>query len=237
MKKIFKVIGFDADDTLWVNETYYRDTEAEFCRLMSDFCTDDVASELLFKTEVKNLNLYGYGSKGFILSMIEASLLLSEGKVSPEIINMILELGKEQINKPLQLLDGIEDILKSLSERDVKLIVATKGDLLDQERKLRNSGIEHYFHHIEVMSDKKSENYQKLLSHLDINPEDFLMIGNSLKSDVLPVLDLGGNAVHVPYHTTWQHEIAEKITGRSHFEEISDISELTGILDNWKKRK
>lgn len=235
MKKKFKVIGFDADDTLWVNETYYRDSEAEFCTLMSDYCSGEIASEHLFKSEVNNLKLYGYGSKGFILSMIEASLSLSKGKVSPTIINAILELGKEQINKPLQLLDGIEDVLNLLSERDFKLIIATKGDLLDQERKLKNSGIEHLFHHIEVMSDKKGGNYQKLLSHLDINPEDFLMIGNSLKSDVLPVLDMGGNAIHVPYHTTWEHEITEKITGRSNFVEIAHISELIGVLDDWTK--
>ena len=233
MEKKFKVISFDADDTLWVNETYYRDTEDHFCRLMSDYCSKETASKELFKKEVGNLNLYGYGAKGFILSMVEAALSVSENSVSQDIIAQILNLGKDQINQPLVLLEGVEETLKRLSRDNVKLIVATKGDLLDQERKLSNSGIEKYFHHIEIMSDKKESNYRKLLEHLEIKAEDFLMIGNSLKSDIIPVLELGGYGIHVPYHTTWQHEVSEAVDNSSNLKELQNISQVVQALTEW----
>ena len=234
MTEKFKMIGFDADDTLWMNENYYREAEAEFCTLMSDYCSKETAEDIIFKTEVRNLDLYGYGAKGFTLSMIEAARLISDEKVTQETIGKILQLGKDLINKPLILLDGVEETLKALSSENIKLIVVTKGDLLDQERKLANSHLEDYFQHIEIMSDKKSLNYQKMLSFLNISPEKFLMIGNSLKSDVIPVLELGGYAIHVPYHTTWQHEEAGKIINER-FKEIEHISQLKGVLNQWRK--
>lgn len=231
--KNFKVIGFDADDTLWVNETYYRETEEAFCSLMSDYCSAEEASSALYRTEVKNLGLYGYGAKGYILSMIEAGFSASEGRVSPVIVRDILNLGKEQISRPMILLEGVEDTLKILKEEEFRLIVATKGDLLDQERKLEKSGIAGYFHHIEIMSDKKSSNYRKLLSHLEIKADEFLMVGNSLKSDIYPVLELGGSALHIPYHTTWQHEESEPLPEGTHFREIQNISAIPDILKKW----
>lgn len=200
-----KVIGFDADDTLWVNETYFRDAEKEFAELLSYFETPNKIDQELFKKEIKNLPLYGYGVKGFMLSMVEMALELSNYTLPNKSIEKILNIGKSMLNKPVELLDGVEKTLKNLSKK-YRLIVATKGDLLDQERKLEKSGLLQYFHHIEVLSEKGTSNYSKLLQRLDVNPSEFLMVGNSLKSDVLPLLELGANAVHIPFHTTWQYE-------------------------------
>lgn len=200
-----KVIGFDADDTLWVNETYFRDTEEKFAELLEQFETKNQVDQELFKMEMKNLDLYGYGIKGFMLSMIECSLKLSNNNVRQATITEILNLGKTMIMRPVELLEGVREVLEKLSEK-YRLIVLTKGDLLDQERKLQRSGLSRYFHHVEVLSDKKQENYQNLLDHLKIPVSEFLMIGNSLKSDVMPILQLGAHAIHVPFHTTWAHE-------------------------------
>lgn len=208
MYKNIKVIGFDADDTLWVNETYFREAELEFGKLMQQYETINQIDQELFKVEIDNLPIYGYGVKGFVLSMMETALKLSNNQVSHETMNAIVNIGKNMLIKPVELLDGVEEVLKTLSLSH-RLIMATKGDLLDQERKLEKSGLNKYFHHIEVMSDKQESDYEKLLSHLDINPKEFLMIGNSLKSDILPLVALGAHAIHVPFHTTWQHEVID----------------------------
>ena len=221
-----KVIGFDADDTLWVNEPYFRETEIKFCNLLKNGMSHEEVTRELFDVEIGNIPLYGYGIKGFILSMIETSLRITDGKISSEKIQAIIALGKEQMNKPIELLDGVVEVLENLFGK-YRLIVATKGDLLDQERKLKKSGLMKYFHHIEVMSDKKVEDYEKLIKHLDIEPNQFLMVGNSLKSDILPVLKLGGNSVHVPYHTTWVHEMVDKKELENvRFHKIENIREL-----------
>ncbi|APX99986.1 HAD family hydrolase [Lacinutrix venerupis] len=225
-----KVIGFDADDTLWVNETYFRDAESQFAKLLNKFETENKIDQELFKMEIKNLPVYGYGVKGFVLSMVEMALELSNNTVSNETISKILEIGKSMINKPVELLDGVEDVLKQLSKK-YKLIVATKGDLLDQERKLEKSGLLDYFHHIEVLSDKKEENYKKLLQHLDIKPEEFLMVGNSLKSDILPLVNLNAKAVHIPFHTTWIHEqVEENETNGKTYKTLESLLQLPKIL-------
>lgn len=203
--KDIKVIGFDADDTLWVNETYFRDAELEFAKLLAKYETANKIDQELFKMEMKNLPLYGYGVKGFVLSMVEMALELSNNDVSNSTISAILNIGKDMLNKPVELLDGVEITLKTLS-KDYRLILVTKGDLLDQERKLEKSGLTDYFHHIEVLSDKQEANYSKLLNHLDILPSEFLMIGNSLKSDILPLVNIKAKAIHIPFHTTWLHE-------------------------------
>jgi len=229
MQKI-RVIGFDADDTLWVNEPYFRQTERKFCELLRNGMSLDEVTKELFEVEIGNIPLYGYGTKAFTLSMIETSLKITNGNVSSEKISAILELGKEQINKPIELLDGVVEVLKKLQGK-YRLIVATKGDLLDQERKLKKSGLLKYFHHIEVMSDKTEADYEKLIKHLDIKPEEFLMVGNSLKSDILPVLNVGGNAVHVPFHTTWEHEmVSEKEIENINFHKIENIRELLNLI-------
>ena len=200
------VIGFDADDTLWVNETYFREAEVKFAELLEHYETKNKVDQELFKMEMKNLDLYGFGIKGFMLSMIESALELSNKRVPQEIINHIIDIGKNMISRPVELLDGVEDVLQVLSQK-YRLIVLTKGDLLDQERKLEKSGLSKYFHHVEVLSDKKETNYKNLLDHLEIEVSEFLMVGNSLKSDIIPILNIGASAVHVPFHTTWAHEM------------------------------
>ena len=220
-----KVVGFDADDTLWVNETYFREAEEKFADLLENYETKNKVDQELFKTEMNNLELYGYGIKGFMLSMIESAMELSNNHVPPQTLTEILNLGKEMIAKPVELLHGVEEVLQKLS-RKYRLIVLTKGDLLDQERKLERSGLTKYFHHVEVLSDKKEENYKNLLDHLEINTNEFLMIGNSLKSDVIPILNIGARAVHVPFHTTWAHEevtIEEQTNNHLTLNTISDI--------------
>ena len=220
------VIGFDADDTLWVNETYFRDAEEKFASLLDVYETKNTIDQELFEMEIKNLELYGYGIKGFVLSMIESALELSNNKVSSETLNKILDIGKEMISHPVELLEGVEEVLKELSKK-YRLIVLTKGDLLDQERKLKRSNLLHYFHHVEVLSDKKEQNYQNLLDHLEIKVDEFLMVGNSLKSDVLPLINIGAKAIHVPFHTTWQHEEAnENETNGKEYNTIGDLKEL-----------
>lgn len=200
-----KVIGFDADDTLWVNETYFRKTEEKFAELLDGYETKNKIDQELFMMEMKNLGTYGYGIKGFMLSMIESALELSNNQISQATILEILNLGKGMINQKVELLEGVEEVLDKLKGK-YRLIVLTKGDLLDQERKLKRSNLLDYFHHVEVLSDKKEENYINLLQHLEIDVKEFLMIGNSLKSDVLPIVNIGAKAIHVPFHTTWKHE-------------------------------
>jgi putative hydrolase of the HAD superfamily len=176
-----KVIAFDADDTLWVNEPYFRQTEERFYDLLGEFLSKHELERELLKAEIDNLTLYGYGIKGFVLSMIETALKVTDNKINAGVINQILDLGKQMLNQPIELLDGVEEVLKSLKEK-YRLVVATKGDLLDQERKLKKSGLSHYFHHIEIMSEKDDANYLKLIRHLDIQPAELMMIGNSLKA-------------------------------------------------------
>ncbi|WP_418509819.1 HAD family hydrolase [Corallibacter sp.] len=225
-----KVIGFDADDTLWVNETYFREAEEAFTKLLSRFETPNKIDQELFKMVMKNLPTYGYGIKGFVLSMVEMALDLSNHTISNDAIKEILDIGKSMINKPVELLEGVETVLKKLS-KSFRLIVVTKGDLLDQERKLEKSGLLDYFHHIEVLSDKQEANYSKLLNHLDIKPSEFLMIGNSLKSDVLPLLNIKAKAIHIPFHITWQHEqVHENVYKTRQYHTIKSLLELPEII-------
>ncbi len=230
MYKNVKVIAFDADDTLWVNETYFRDAENEFASLLNDYETENKIHQELFKKEIDNLELYGYGVKGFMLSMIESALELSNYQLPQKVLGQILDIGKEMLEKPIELLDGVEEVLKELHGK-YKLIVATKGDLLDQQRKLEKSGILNYFHHVEVMSEKKAIDYTKMLKRLDINPSELLMIGNSLKSDVLPLIEIGASAIHIPFHTTWAHEtVSATQKSSSDYKTLSTIKEVPTIL-------
>ena len=224
-----KVIAFDADDTLWINEPYFQETEKKFCALLEDYLPQHTLAKELFKTEIQNLPLYGYGVKGFMLSMIETGMRISDNTLNIEVLSKAIQYGKELLEKPIEMLDGVEDALKAL-KGNYRLVVATKGDLLDQERKLKKSGLEHYFHHIEIMSDKQEADYLKLIKHLDIQPSEFLMLGNSLKSDVLPVLAIGGHGVHVPYHTTWAHENVEHNVEHPNFRSVQNISEILPYL-------
>lgn len=227
--KNITTIGFDADDTLWVNETYFREAEHRFAKLLSAYETENTIDQELFKTEIANLELYGFGIKSFTLSMVESAIQLSNGKISTEAITEILNIGKEMIAKPVELLDGIEEVLQTLSPK-YRLLLLTKGDLLDQERKLEKSGLSKYFHHVEVLSDKKESNYANLLEHLEIAVHNFLMVGNSLKSDVLPLLNIGAQAIHVPFHTTWAHELVQGHENNGEYLHVESIKEILKYL-------
>ncbi|HVV55144.1 MAG TPA: HAD family hydrolase [Mucilaginibacter sp.] len=224
-----KVIAFDADDTLWINEPYFQNTEKKFCELLETFMPQHTLSRELLKIEIENLALYGYGIKGYILSMIEAAIKVTGGTIPVEAIETIIGYGKDLLNEPIELLENVEEVLEALKGH-YRLVVATKGDLLDQERKLRKSGLTHYFHHIEIMSDKKEEDYLKLIRHLDIRPEEFMMVGNSLKSDVIPVINIGGHGIHVPYHITWAHEHVEARLDHVNFRHAEHLAEVLSLL-------
>jgi len=227
--KDIKVIAFDADDTLWVNEPHFQEVELRFCEIMEDYLSRHHVSQELFKTEMNNLALYGFGVKSFMLSMVETAIRISEGTISLQAIEKIITLGKDLLDKPIELLDGVKEVLNDLQGK-YKLVVATKGDLLDQERKLEKSKLGRFFHHVEIMSDKKESDYLKLIRHLDVKPEVFLMIGNSIKSDILPVLNIGGNAIHIPFHTTWQHEHVDHEISHDKFLNFECINEILTIM-------
>ena len=229
--KGIKVIAFDADDTLWVNETYFRETEERFAELLESYETKNKIDQELFKMEMENLELYGYGVKGFMLSMIESALDLSNQNISQQIISEIIDLGKNMISHPVELLDGVEEVLEQLKDK-YRLIVLTKGDLLDQERKLEKSGLSQYFHHVEVLSDKKENNYKNLLDHLNIKLDEFLMIGNSLKSDVLPIVNLGARAIHIPFHTTWAHEMVSDEEQTKDYLKLNNLKDVLKYLEH-----
>jgi putative hydrolase of the HAD superfamily len=228
--KEIEIIGFDGDDTLWANEPFYQDIEKKLCQLLKDYLPAKEVSAELFKTEMSNLELYGFGAKAFMLSLIETAIRVSQKRVPASIIDQIIDLGKQLLSHPVQLLDGVAEVLTELKQR-YKLIVATKGDLLDQQRKLTKSGLIHHFHHIEIMSDKQSENYMELFRNVSVEPQKFLMVGNSMKSDIQPILQLGGNAVYVPFHTTWQHEKTdEEPQACNNYLKVNSISEILHFL-------
>jgi putative hydrolase of the HAD superfamily len=224
-----KVIAFDADDTLWVNEPFFREAEEKFASLLEDFMPQHAIMKELYRTEIENLGIYGYGIKGFMLSMIETAMRISDHKMPLRIIEKIITIGQEMLQKPVDLLPGVEEVLKSLNG-DYRIVMATKGDLVDQERKLKISGLEKHFHHIEIMSEKRVSDYEKLIRHLDINPSEFLMLGNSLKSDILPVLELGGYGIHIPFHITWAHEMVEHQVEHERFFKLEHIGEAAELI-------
>lgn len=230
MKRV-EVICFDADDTLWKNEDFYRATEQKFATLLAEFGKEEAIKEQLFQTEMKNLKLLGYGIKPFVISMIETALKVSGQKADPAIFQAIIALGKKMLEEPVELLPGVKQVLDKLYGH-YQLIVATKGDLLDQERKLKDSSLSSYFHHIEIMSEKKEDSYRELLRHLDTTPDRFLMIGNSLRSDILPPLALGGYAIHIPYGMTWAHEMnVEEPAQSERYKKVETIEEILQFFE------
>lgn len=227
-----KVVGFDADDTLWENETFFREAEGKFANLLKGFMPKEDIMHHLYDVEVGNLPIYGYGIKAFVLSMMETGARVSQNQITSDQVNAILSIGKDMLKKPVEVLPGVEDLLKELFGR-YRLIVATKGDLLDQERKLAKSGLINYFHHVEVMSDKHPHAYLKLIRHLDIQPNEFLMIGNSMKSDVLPVEEIGGYGIHVPFHTTWLHEVIQHTVESERVLEVNNLQEVKKLFSKY----
>lgn len=222
-------IAFDADDTLWVNESHFQEAEQQFTQLLNEYQAPELLSQELYQTEVKNLPLYGYGSKGFILCMIETAHRVSNHHVSSLIISKIIDLGHELLHKPIELLEGVQSTLTSL-QGNYNLILATKGDLLDQKRKIENSGLSQYFNHIEIMSDKQTADYQHLLNRLSCKPQHFCVIGNSLKSDILPVLALNAYAGYIPYSVTWLHEQQEVMPLHDHLITLQTLPDLLNFV-------
>ncbi len=220
-----KVIAFDADDTLWHNESFFQEAENRFKDLLEDYLPQHTVSRELLKTEIENLPWYGYGIKAFMLSMIETAIGITDGQLKSSDIVKIIGFGKELLAKPVVMLEGVEEVLSTL-ESKYRLVLATKGDLLDQERKLNKSLLAKYFHHIEIMSEKKEADFSKLIRHLDVPPENFAMIGNSLRSDVMPVLSLGGHAFHIPYHVTWDLEKVDHKIDHVNFRQLEKITDL-----------
>ena len=227
---MFDLIAFDADDTLWHNETLFQATEKEFARLLSDFHPEQWIRERLFATEMKNLRHFGYGIKGFTLSMIETAIELTEGRVSGPQIQTILGWGHEMLQAPVSLLDGVRETIVDLSSNH-RLMLLTKGDLFDQESKLARSGIGEHFHAVEIVSDKNARTYATVMNRHAVRPDRFLMVGNSLRSDILPALEAGASAVHIPYVTTWAHEhVSEDLLRGKTFAQLQTIRELTDWL-------
>jgi len=199
------VIAFDADDTLWHNETLYARAQAILWMLLAPYSDEESARQALYETEMRNLRLYGYGIKGFALSMIETAIQASRGRIGAAEIAQLIDLAQEMLEAPVELLEGVAEVVPALAVA-CRLMLVTKGDLRDQEVKLARSGLAPHFWQVEIVREKSAEVYRTLLGKHVIAPERFLMVGNSLRSDVLPVVEIGGNAVHIPYHITWEHE-------------------------------
>ena len=231
MKWPITTIGFDADDTLWHNENLFEDYHRKYCELLSEYHDAKTVERVLYQTEMNNLELFGYGVKGFTLSCIETAIRLTDGAIKAEEIRRIIERCREMLNHPVELLNGVEETIAALSQR-FRLLLITKGDLRDQERKIAKSGLAHYFDHAEVVSDKNAEAYARVLQRSRTQADEFLMVGNSLKSDILPVLELGGHGIHIPYHITWEHERVDSPPDEhDNFCELESITQLPQLID------
>ncbi|MBI5839834.1 MAG: HAD family hydrolase [Chloroflexi bacterium] len=227
----FDVIAFDADDTLWHNERLYVNAERQFANLLSHYHKPEWISERLLQAETRNVKHFGYGVKAFALSMIETAVELTEGRISGQDIQGIIDLAKEMLSAEVQLLDHVQETLPQLAA-NYRLMVITKGDLLDQETKTLRSGLGEYFQHIEVVSHKTRQSYERVLKRHSFQPERFLMVGNSLRSDIWPILELGGNAVYIPYEITWLHETADPPSdGHAGYHKLEHLGLLPALLE------
>ena len=220
------LVGLDADDTLWHNETIFRLTHKRFAELLADFCDEEVLERRLAETERRNLRLYGYGAKGFTLSMIEAAMDLTDGAVSTRVIREILAAGREMLVHPVEPLPGVDEALSALTEQGYRLVLITKGDLLHQEQKLAASGLGERFQAVEIVSEKDTDTYRRVFNRHGAGPEQSAMVGNSVKSDILPALEAGAYGAYVPYPITWEHEVAEAPGQHPRFTELASIAEL-----------
>lgn len=223
-------IAFDADDTLWFNEVFFAQAEKKFTSLMKPFLEEGASHDLLFQREVANLRDLGFGVKAFVISMIETAIEIAGNDITPNLIQQLITIGKEMLHEPVELMENIEHVLESLHGK-YSLIVLTKGDLLDQERKMKKSGLMRYFDDFRVMSDKKSADYQAVFRQLKLRPEQVLMIGNSMKSDIIPLLEIGSCAVHIPFHTVWKYEQVEDDYSHPLFSRINSVKELLNLME------
>jgi len=230
MPELELVIGFDADDTLWHNENIFEKTHDRYRALLAQYHDAETVDRTLFGTEMRNLELYGYGVKGFTLSAIETAIQLTAGKIRADEIQQLIELGRDMLQHPVELLEGVSDTLTALAPHH-RLLIITKGDLRDQKRKLEKSQLAGHFRHVEIVSEKDELTYAEILRRHGIAVEQFLMVGNSLKSDILPVLALGGAGAYVPYHLTWAAERTEALpTAADRFFKLNSLRELPGAV-------
>ena len=222
-------IGFDADDTLWQNEQFFRLTERRFADLLAEHAPAEDLTNRLLEAEKRNLAHYGFGIKGFTLSMVETAIEVTGGRVPATVIRDILEAGREMLSHPVEPLPFAHEALERLSG-DYRIVLITKGDLFDQERKLAQSGLGDFFDAVEIVSDKKAETYQRIFSRHGDGPERSMMVGNSLKSDVLPALEAGSWGVHVPHELTWVLEHAEAPADAPRFRQLDHLGGLADLV-------
>jgi len=209
---VIELVGFDGDDTLWHSEGYYQAVHAEFERVLGKYIdlADARVHERLLAVERENLHLFGYGAKGMTLSMLETAISLTDERISAADLHLLLQLGKDTLRHPVELLDGIREAVSAVA-RECRVVLITKGDLFHQEAKVKQSGLADLFRRIEIVSEKDAPTYARVLREFDLAPAQFAMIGNSLRSDIAPVLELGGWGVHMPYHVTWAHEAEAEV--------------------------
>ena len=226
----FDCLAFDADDTLWHSEDGFHATEMAFYEMLAPFAPTGIdIKAALTATERANLHTYGYGVKAFGLSMIEAAITISQGQVSAEVLTQLLHLTRDLLLAPVRLLDGVPEVLHELAQEH-RLILITKGDLVHQTRKVTTSGLDHLFDHVEIVLEKDVSTYTKVFQDISVYPQRVCMVGNSVKSDILPILELGGHAVHIPYQYLWELEHAEHPPTERRFGELKNINELPAWL-------
>lgn len=231
MQEPIEYIAFDADDTLWENEIHFRGQERLFCELMSGYVPADEASRRLFDTEMRNMPVYGYGLKSMTLSVIETICEITGGRGDLAAVDRIVSMARDAMARPLELIDGAEATLRRLRHGSTyRLVLATKGERLEQQNKIDRSGLKHYFDHIEIMNDKTADDYRSLLDALGCPPQRFVMIGNSLRSDILPVLELGGRAIHIPHRLVWAYEHYDGPIDHPNFTSLASISAVPALL-------
>jgi putative hydrolase of the HAD superfamily len=224
------LVALDADDTLWHNEPLFTSRREQFCALLARYEPDGVTEDRLYEVEMRNLRHFGYGVKGFVLSMIETAVEMTGGRLDGTDVRTIIDWGREMLAGPINLLDGVADAVESLA-RDYPVILVTKGDLLDQETKLARSGLGGLFKGIEIVSEKNAPVYRKVMARYAVQPDRFVMVGNSLRSDILPAVEAGAHAVYVPYEMGWVHErVPDEALGGATFHRIAHIRELPALL-------
>jgi putative hydrolase of the HAD superfamily len=227
---VIDLVALDADDTLWHNEPLFTSVRDQFCAMLARYQPEGIPNEWLDGVEMRNLQHFGYGVKGFVLSMIETSIEMTGGRIETADISTIVGWGREMLGSPVELLDGVCEVVEGLAQ-SFPLILLTKGDLLHQETKLARSGLGHHFKGIEIVSEKDAKIYHQVMSRYGVAPDRFVMVGNSLRSDILPVIEAGGHAVYVPYQETWVRErVAPEQLENVHFHEIPNIRALPELL-------
>ncbi len=227
--KDLNVIAFDADDTLWHTEHLFQDIQTRLSEILELYAPHDDVQSRLHQTEMNNIKLFGYGAKGFTLSMIETAIEISRGKATASDIHEIIMMGKGLLDAPLNLIEGCADVLKELKD-NYRLFLITKGDVLDQRNKIVKSGLEDLFERTEVVQEKDAETYRALFHRYDIDPQNLVMVGNSMRSDILPILELDGHAIYIPYQVTAHFEIVEEDVSHPRFHQLAHISDLPDFL-------